>query len=150
VVDENQEKRESCLNTAEAGGFGEYDINKCTDDNPPTVDPNHQAAQYCTGACRDVCGPSMDQSECTAYAGVSAAIVRGFLPLSLSPALMADNSETQIDPGFLPLSLSRTRSITYKKMGVVLLQTKEQIQCSYDWCIKYGIPINNECIYLKN
>jgi len=26
---------------------------------------------------------------------------------------------------------------------------KEQIQCSYDWCIKYGIPINNECVYLK-
>ena len=26
---------------------------------------------------------------------------------------------------------------------------KEQIQCSYDWCVKYRIPINDDCIYLK-
>ena len=26
---------------------------------------------------------------------------------------------------------------------------KEQIQCSYDWCVKYGIPVNQECVYLK-
>jgi len=25
----------------------------------------------------------------------------------------------------------------------------DQIKLSYDWCVKYGIPINNECIYLK-
>ena len=26
---------------------------------------------------------------------------------------------------------------------------KEQIKCSYDWCLKYEIPINQESIYLK-
>ena len=25
----------------------------------------------------------------------------------------------------------------------------EQIKCSYDWCLKYEIPINHDCIYLK-
>ena len=26
---------------------------------------------------------------------------------------------------------------------------KDQIQFSYDWCVKYKIPINRECIYLR-
>ena len=28
-------------------------------------------------------------------------------------------------------------------------RVREQIQCSYDWCVKYRIPINDDCIYLK-